>query len=200
MQLCGSLNILWHCLSLGFEWNLTFSNPVASADFFLFLCIDHWGRLSYLSLLLFGTLHSDGCIFAYLLCLYLLFFSQLFVKGRQNEIHNQRKLTKLITWTTALSNSMKPWEMPCRATQDRQVMVESFDKTWSTGEGNGKTLQYSCLENPMSSMKRQRDTERWTPQVSRCPICYWRRVEKELQKEGRDRVKEKTTPSCGCDW
>ena len=47
--------------------------------------------------------------------------------------------------------------MPCRATQDRQVMVESFDKTWSTGEGNGKTLQYSCLENLMNSMKRQRD-------------------------------------------
>ena len=34
-------------------------------------------------------------------------------------------------------------------------MVESSDKTWSTGEGNGKLLQYSCLENPMSSMKRQ---------------------------------------------
>ena len=33
----------------------------------------------------------------------------------------------------------------------------SFDKTWSTGEGNGKPLQYSCLENPMSSMKRQND-------------------------------------------
>ena len=47
--------------------------------------------------------------------------------------------------------------MPCRATQDGQVMVESPDKTWSTGEGNGKPLQYSCLENPMDSMKRQKD-------------------------------------------
>ena len=47
--------------------------------------------------------------------------------------------------------------MPCRATQDRQVMVESSDKTWSTGNGNGKPLQYSCLENPMNSMKRQKD-------------------------------------------
>ena len=36
-------------------------------------------------------------------------------------------------------------------------MVESSDKTWSTGEGNGKPLQYSCLENPMNSMKRQKD-------------------------------------------
>ena len=35
--------------------------------------------------------------------------------------------------------------------------MESSDKTWSTGEGNGKPLQYSCLENPMNSMKRQKD-------------------------------------------
>ena len=47
--------------------------------------------------------------------------------------------------------------MLCRATQDGQVMVESSDQTWSTGEGNGKPLQYSCLENPMNSMKRQKD-------------------------------------------
>ena len=47
--------------------------------------------------------------------------------------------------------------MPCRATQDGQVMVESLDKTWSTGEGNGKPLQCSCPENPMNSMKRQKD-------------------------------------------
>ena len=45
--------------------------------------------------------------------------------------------------------------MPCRATQDGWVTVESSDKMWSTGEGNGKPLQYSCLENPMNSMKRQ---------------------------------------------
>ena len=47
--------------------------------------------------------------------------------------------------------------MPCRATQDGWVMVESSDKIWSTGEGNGKPLQYSCFENPMNSMKRQKD-------------------------------------------
>ena len=47
--------------------------------------------------------------------------------------------------------------MPCRATQDRLVMVESSDKTWSIGEGNGKPLQYSCLENLMNSMKRRND-------------------------------------------
>ena len=37
-------------------------------------------------------------------------------------------------------------------------MVESFNKTWSNGEGNGKPLQYSCLENPMNSMKRQKES------------------------------------------
>ena len=47
--------------------------------------------------------------------------------------------------------------MPFRATQDGQVIVESSDSMWSTGEGNGKPLQYSCLENPMNSMKRQKD-------------------------------------------
>ena len=47
--------------------------------------------------------------------------------------------------------------MPCRATLDGQFIVENFDKTWSTGEGNGKPLQYSCLENPINSMKRQKD-------------------------------------------
>ena len=43
------------------------------------------------------------------------------------------------------------------ATQDGWVMVERSDRMWSTGEGNGKPLQYSCLENPRNSMKRQKD-------------------------------------------
>ena len=43
------------------------------------------------------------------------------------------------------------------ATQDGRVMVERSDRMWSTGEGNGKPLQYSCLENPMNSMKRQNE-------------------------------------------
>ena len=48
--------------------------------------------------------------------------------------------------------------MLCGATQDGRVMVERFDRMWCTGEGNGKPLQYSCLENPMNSMKRQKDS------------------------------------------
>ena len=44
----------------------------------------------------------------------------------------------------------------CGATQDGWDMVERSDRMWSTGEGNGKPLQYSCLKKPMNSMKRQK--------------------------------------------
>ena len=46
--------------------------------------------------------------------------------------------------------------MLCWATQEGQVMVESSDKMWSIGEGNGKSLHYSCLEHPMNTMKMQK--------------------------------------------
>ena len=58
------------------------------------------------------------------------------------------------TRSTAWSNSVK-LSHARRATQDGRVMVERSDRAWSTGEG--KPLQYSCLENPMNSMKRQND-------------------------------------------
>ena len=60
------------------------------------------------------------------------------------------------TRTTALSNSMK-LSHARGATQDGRVIVERSDRRWSTGEWNDKPLQYSCLENPMNSMKRQND-------------------------------------------
>ena len=47
--------------------------------------------------------------------------------------------------------------MPCGTTQDGRVMVERSDRMWFTGERKGKPLQYSCLENPMNSMRRQND-------------------------------------------
>ena len=52
---------------------------------------------------------------------------------------------------------MKLRAVPCRATQDGWVTVESSEKTWPTGGGNGKPLQYSCHKNTMKSMKRQKD-------------------------------------------
>ena len=70
--------------------------------------------------------------------------------------YSQKTNQSIHTRTTALFNSMKlshaRW-----ATQDGQVMVERSDIMGSTGEGNSKPLQYSCLENPMNSMKRQND-------------------------------------------
>ena len=67
-------------------------------------------------------------------------------------------------------------------------MVESSDKMWSTGERNGKLLQYSCIENPMNSMKRKKD--------------------RTLNNEGEITPgrteemgpKQKTIPGCGYDW
>ena len=47
--------------------------------------------------------------------------------------------------------------MTCRATQNGWVMTESSDKMWSTRKGTGKPFRHSCLENPVNSMKRQKD-------------------------------------------
>ena len=90
--------------------------------------------------------------------------------------------------------------MPCSATQDGWVMVEDSDKTWSTGEGNGKPLQYSRLENPMNSMKRQKDRTLKDEFPSMVGAQYakgdkWRNI----SRKRRDRGKAITTPSCGCD-
>ena len=81
-------------------------------------------------------------------------------RGRQRadtvKPYSQKTSQSNHTRTTALSNSVKP-SHACGATQDQQVMVERSDRMWSSGEGNGKPLQYSCLENQMNSMKRQND-------------------------------------------
>ena len=70
--------------------------------------------------------------------------------------HSQKTSQNDHTRTTALFNLMK-LSHAHGATQDGWVMGERSDRMWSTGEGNGKPLQYSCLENPMISMKRQND-------------------------------------------
>ena len=70
--------------------------------------------------------------------------------------YSQKTSQSNLTRITALSNSMKP-SHACGATQDGWVMVERSGRMWATGEGNGKPLQYSCLENTMNSMKSQND-------------------------------------------
>jgi len=60
------------------------------------------------------------------------------------------------------------------STQDGRVMVERSDRMWSTGEGNGKLLHYSCLANPMNSIKRQKDRtlKDELPRSVGAPLCY----------------------------
>ena len=77
-------------------------------------------------------------------------------RGDTLKPYSQKTSQSYHTRTTALSKSMKP-RHACGATQDEQVMMERSHRMWSTGKGNGKPLQYSCLEKPMNSMKRQND-------------------------------------------
>ena len=67
---------------------------------------------------------------------------------REHQIQCKFPLSSLLWWG-GLYNSMKLWAMMCRATQDGWwVIAKSSDKTWSTGERSGNTVQDSCLENP----------------------------------------------------
>ena len=70
-------------------------------------------------------------------------------------IYTPLRITAL-SWQRGLCNSMKLWIMPCRAIQDRQLIVETSDKMWSTGEGNGKPPRYTCHENLMNCIKGQK--------------------------------------------
>ena len=105
------------------------------------------------------------------------------------------------TRTTALSNSMT-LSHAHGAAQDWQVMVKRSDRMWTTGEGNGKPLQYSCLENPMNSMKRQNDRilKEELPRsvgAQHATGDQWRNNSRKNERIG---AKAKTIPSCGCDW
>ena len=88
--------------------------------------------------------------------------------------------------------------MPCKATQNGQVMVESSDKIWFTGKGNGKPLQHSCLDNLMNSMKRQKDKTL----KDEILIAQYATGEELRHSPRKNEEPEpaKTMPSCGCDW
>ena len=73
--------------------------------------------------------------------------------GRTNENYKHRKLTKMITRITALCNLVKLWAMLCRATQDRWVMLESFDETWSREKGMANHLIVLALRTPWTVWK-----------------------------------------------
>ena len=83
----------------------------------------------------------------------------------------------------SLVNSMKLGAIPCRATEDGWVMVESSDKMWSTGEGNGKPLQHSCLENPLELWHWKRPLRvPWTARISNQSIL--KEISSEYSLEG----------------
>ena len=81
----------------------------------------------------------------------------------------------------------------------RQVMVEKSDRMWSTGERNGKPLQYSCLEKPMNNMKRQNNrTLRWElPRSVGAPYAtgdHWRNNSgKNKETESKEKKKKNST-------
>ena len=101
------------------------------------------------------------------------------------------------TRATALSNSMKPSHAH-GATQDGGVMVERSDRMWSTGEGIDKPLQYSCLENPTNSMKRQNDRI-LKQELPRSLSAQYATGDQWRNNSRKNEAKAKTTPSCGCD-
>ena len=73
---------------------------------------------------------------------------------------------------------------------------------WSTGEGDIKPLQYSCLENPMNSMKRQKDRTQ-KDELPRSLGAQYATGDQWRNNSGKNEEtepKQKTTPSCGCDW
>ena len=63
-------------------------------------------------------------------------------------MYNHRKLTNLITWTTAFSNSMKLGAKPCKASEDGQVMVESSDKCGPLEKGMANHFSIPAMRTP----------------------------------------------------
>ena len=120
-------------------------------------------------------------------------------EGRENENHNHRKLTKLITWSQPCPTQWN-YELSCvgphktdgswwrvwtKHGQLEKEMAKHFSiLSWEPHEQYEKTKRY--------------DTERWIPQVSRCSICYWRRAEKQIKKEKESEPKGKQTQLWMC--
>ena len=103
-----------------------------------------------------------------------------------------------------LHNSMKLWAMPCRTIQDRWVTVDSFDKTWSTGEGNDKPLLCATCENRINLKKAKcYDTKRWGP--PRSEGFQYAMEEEQRTTTNSSRKKEaagsfQKNTHCGCVW
>ena len=116
-------------------------------------------------------------------------------EGEQNVNHSHRKLTKLITWTTALSNSMKLWAMPCRSPRTDGSWWRVLTKRGLLENGMANHFSILALRTPWTEWKAKRwDTERWTPQVSRCPIATGDRWRNNCRKNEETEPKQTQQP------
>ena len=80
-------------------------------------------------------------------------------------------------------------------------MMERADRMWSTGEGNGKALQYFCLENPMKSMKRQNERILNEELPGRSVPNMLLEISGEIPTERlKGWSQSKHSTQCGCDW
>ena len=116
-------------------------------------------------------------------------------EGRQNENHNHRKLTKLITWTTALSNSMKLWTMPYRVTNSDGSWWRLLTK-WGPLE-NGMVNHISILAlkpHEQYGKAKRYDTERWTPQSIGAPYATGEEWENNSRKNEERKPQWKQCP------
>ena len=110
----------------------------------------------------------------------------------------------MTTWITVLCTWMKLLAMTCRTTQKGWVVVEGSEKkkNWSTREGNGKPLQYSCLENPRNSIKRHKDMTLEDEPIRLIGVQYATGEEQwnSSRKEWRSWAKADMTSNFGCAW
>ena len=131
MQFCSSLNIFWHWPFLGLEWKLTFSSPVATAVFQICWHIE----CNTFTATSFRIWNSSTGIPSPPLAL----FEVMLPKAHLTS-HSRMSGSRWVITALWISGSWR-----------------SFCITGSAGEGNDKPLQYSCLENPMNRMKRQKE-------------------------------------------
>ena len=163
VQLCGSLNILWHCLTLGLKWKLTFSNPVATAEFSKFA-----GILSAALSQPFRVCNSSARIPSPPLALFIVMLPKVRLTS-----HCRMSGSRWVITPSWLSRSLKSVLFFCvfsssvcscylflicdfASGSDNKESAYNVEDLGlipglgrSPGGGNGNPFQYSCLENPM---------------------------------------------------
>ena len=152
--------------SLGISNFLEKISSISHSIVSLFLSIDHWGRLSYLSLLFCGTVHSNGYIFPFLLCLSLLFYSQLFVRPPQTFclfafLFLGDGLNPCLLYNVT---NLRPWDFP--------------------GKSTGVGCQYDQNQIPYDYTVEVRSRFKGTDLIDTVPDKLWTEVCDVIQETG----------------